>query len=449
VTPAKEGAVKSGFAKRYLVPVSVLLFSLMFLAGCTEQGKKPAWDWPRWRGPDGNGISRESEWDAAALSGGPRVSWKTDIGLGHSSVIIKDNRLYTMGQRGRQLVVCCLQADSGKEIWQSAFDGSDYTQSTPAIDDASVYALSTEGVLYCLDIRNGKLRWQKDLVAEYGTIRPFYGFAGSPVVEGDLLIITADASGMALERRTGKLVWSSEKPPKTVAADNPRFTTGVDYSTPVVYGTEGKRCALVSSWKGLSSVDVASGEVLWRYEWGLYRHYQVADPVMADDTIYISFDRTAQDPIWAYSVLLEVTEAGFTVRWKSPDLYTEITSPVVLDGFIYGCMYGPYVAESALRCIDLETGRLHWEKRFSEDPAKKSVSLMAADDRLIILTDTGTLAVAQATADAYTELSRCDVYGGNDADRRFWTAPVLCNSRIYCRNFYGDLLCIDVRQGSD
>ncbi len=84
------------------------------------------------------------------------------------------------------------------------------------------------------------------------------------------------------------------------------------------------------------------------------------------------------------------------MRWKSPDLYTEITSPVVLDGFIYGCQYGPYVGESSLRCIDLETGRLRWEKRFSEDPVKKSVSLMAADDKLIILTDTGTLAVAQA-----------------------------------------------------
>jgi outer membrane protein assembly factor BamB len=442
----KEDAVKSASGKWYLVPVSVLLLSLLFAVGCGERGSKQTYDWPRWRGPDGNGVSRESEWDPEALSGGPRVLWKNDIGLGHSSVIIKDNRLYTMGQRGGKIVVSCLQADTGKGVWQFSFDGSKPTQSTPAMDDSSVYVVSTEGVLCCLNIRSGKLRWKKDLVGEYGTILPFYGYAASPVVEGNLLILTADASGMALERQTGKLVWSSEKPPKAVPAIHPRETTGVDYSTPVVYGSEGKRYALVSSWKGLSSVHAASGEVLWRYEWGLYRSYQAADPVLVGDTVFVSFDRTAQDPIWAYSVLLEVTGAEPTVRWKSPDLYTEITSPVAVNGFIYGCQEGPYVKESSLRCIDLQTGRLRWEKRFSEDPVKKSVSLMAADDKLIILTDTGTLAVAQATSTAYSEISRCDVYEGKDADRRFWTAPILCNGRIYCRNFYGDLLCIDVRQ---
>jgi outer membrane protein assembly factor BamB len=437
--------VKSRSHKVHLVPVSMLLLLLLFVVSCTDHANKQAYDWPRWRGPDGNGVSRESDWDPEALSGGPRVLWKTDIGLGHSSVIIRDNRLYTMGQHGGETVVSCLQADTGKSVWQFAFDGSEYPQSTPAIDDLSVYVVSAEGVLCCVDKRNGKLRWEKDLVAEYGTILPFFGYAATPVVEGDLLILTADASGMALERRTGKLVWSSEKPPKTVPAFK-RDTTGVDYSTPVVYGSEGKRYALVSSWKGLSSVDAASGEMLWRYEWGLYRSYQAADPVLVGNTVFVSFDMTAQDPIWAYSVLLEVTGAEPTVRWKSPDLYTEITSPVIVDGFIYGCQEGPYVGGSFLRCIDLETGRLRWEKRFSEDPVKKSVSLMAADDKLIILTDTGTLAVARADAAAYTEISRCDVYEGEDADRRFWTAPILSNGRIYCRNFYGDLLCIDVRQ---
>ena len=199
----------------------------------------------------------------------------------------------------------------------------------------------------------------------YGTIRPFCGFAGSPVIDGDLPILTADAPGMARERRTGKLVWSSEKRPKTVAADNPRHTTGVDYSTPVVYGSEGIRRALVSGGKGLSSVDAASGEVLWRYEGGPCHDYQVADPVLVDNAVFESFDRTARDPIWAYSVLLEIAEAGFTVRLKSPDLYIGITSPVVLDGFISGCQAGPYYSESSLRGIDHETGRLRWEKRCS------------------------------------------------------------------------------------
>lgn len=438
--------MKSQSMMACLVAAAALALSLAGLIACTTGSAGEAYDWPRWRGPAGNGISEESGWHPGALAGGPRLLWKAAIGMGHSNVVIKDGLLYTMGRRERETVVCCLQADTGETVWESAFPSKDAPQSTPAIDDSSVYAQDIDGALWCLNIRNGKLRWQKDLVAEYGTTRPYYGFAASPVVEGDLLILTADASGMAVNRKTGSLVWSSEKPPKKIEARWPRETTGIDYCTPVIYDWRGRRCALISSWKGLSSVDVVSGEVLWRYDWGLYRSYQAADPVLVDDAVYVPFDATAAEKsVLQYSVLLEIGEAGPTVRWRCPDLHTEITNPVVVDGFIYGCLEGPYVVDSDLRCVDLDSGQLRWAKSFSDSRAKKSVSLMAAGGKLIILTDTGILAIAEATPEAYTEISSCDLYLGEKTVRQFWTPPVLCNGRIYCRNYVGHLLCVDVR----
>ena len=321
-----------------------------------------------------------------------------------------------MSRRECETVVCCLQADTGETIWGSAFPNKDAPQSPPAIDDSSSYAQDIDGALWCVSIRNGKLLWQKDLVAEYGTTRPYYGFAASPVVEGDLLILTAAASGMAVNRKTGSLVWSGEKPPKKTEARWPRGTTGIDYCTPVIYDWRGGRCALISSWKGLCSVDVVSGEVLWRYDWGLHRSYQAADPVLVDDAVYVPFDATAAEKsVLQYSVLLEIGEAG------------------------------PTLSTVPCAAVDLQSGQLRWAKSFSGSRAKKSVSLMAAGGKLIILTDTGILAIAEATPEAYTEISSCDLYLGEKTFRQFWTPPVLCNGRVYCRNDVGHLLCVDVR----
>jgi outer membrane protein assembly factor BamB len=91
--------------------------------------------------------------------------------------------------------VYCLNAETGKEIWKSSFETSDELRSTPAIDGESVYAFSTEGVLLCLKSKNGRLIWKKDLVKEYDVVTPYYGFAASPAVEDDPLILTANTSG--------------------------------------------------------------------------------------------------------------------------------------------------------------------------------------------------------------------------------------------------------------
>jgi outer membrane protein assembly factor BamB len=221
-------------------------------------------DWPRWRGLNGDGISMETDWDPKALAGGLKILWKAGVGMGHSNVAIKDNRLYTMGMRKRELHVYCLDAETGEEIWRYLIEDYYDPQSTPTIDDKYVYALSRNGILLCLKAKNGKLRWKKDLVSEYEVVIPYYGFAGSPVIEGDLLILTANTSGIALNKKTGERIWGSDKPP-----DNLRMPagTGPHYATPVVYDYEGKRYAVISSYIGLHAVDVETGKVFWLYEW--------------------------------------------------------------------------------------------------------------------------------------------------------------------------------------
>jgi len=124
--------------------------------------------WPRFRGPTGDGISRESDCDPEALAGGPRLLWRTDVGRGLSNVVIKNNRLYIIGSKPEGTVeVLCLDAETGAKIWQHSLDEPQPPYSTPTLDGKYVYVLSHNGILLCLRAKNEKIQWKKDIVNEF------------------------------------------------------------------------------------------------------------------------------------------------------------------------------------------------------------------------------------------------------------------------------------------
>ena len=419
--------------RRSLASICLILTALIFLlilGNCGIVTKGEQLDWPRWRGPNGDGISNETNWDPEALAGGPKILWKVDVWMGYSNVAIKDNRLYTMGIKG----VYCLNAETGEEIWQYSFKSPQGPQSTPTIDGKYVYALTRKGILLCLKAKNGKLRWKKDLVSEYDIVKPFYEFAASPVIEGDLIILTANTSGIALDKKTGKMVWDSNKPPEKIRSLHSE-TTGADYSTPVIYDYGGKRYAVLSSYEGIHSVEVETGKVLWLYEWELYSGAQIADPLIFNNKVFI----TEYDDIGG-CVLLDIKGEEPKVLWKNLNMFSEISSHVIIDGYIYGCEGGPDAGFSSLRCLDVETGEVMWEEDFKRRP----ISLIAADGKLIILAEDGTLHIAEATPSSYKEISSGDVLGGERKYERFWTPPVLYKGKIYCRDWSRFLICVDV-----
>lgn len=405
----------------YFSAVVIILISLFFLSCGVKEAE---FDWPRWRGPNGDGISLETDWNPEALEEGPKILWKAKVGMGDSNVVIKDNRLYAAGITRDGIAVVCLNASTGKEIWQTVFEGAKYIHSTPVTDGKFVYAISSDAILLCLQAKNGKLYWTKDLIAECGLVKPFYGYNASPIVEGDLLILTANTSGLALHKKTGEKVWDSKKPP------GKKFC---DYSTPVMYDYKGKRYTVLSSDEGIHGVDIETGQVLWLYEWE-YIKRQVADPLVFDDKVFIA------KYAGLGSILIDIEGGVAKVTWKNKNLSSDIASPVKIDGYIYGIEGGPEVFHSSVRCLSVTTGELMWEEKLG----KETASLIGAGDKLIILADTGTLHIAEATPRSYKEISSCDLISDKRESTRFWTHPVLCNSKIYCKGSSGILVCIDV-----
>lgn len=401
--------------------------------------------WPRWRGPAGDGHSSEKGWNPKGLEGGPRLLWKAEVGIGYSSVAIQGARLYTVGMKGETDAVYCLDTVGGKLLWKFEYPNNyRVPQATPAADRDSVFALGWEGILVCLDRENGKLRWRRDLVADFGAAKPYYGFAGSPVVEGELVLLTADTAGLALDKATGRRVWGSEKPPGDLRGFGPYRTTGTGYSTPIVYEQKGRRRALVSSWKGICLVDLDNGSPDWLYSWAFYTAGCGGDPVVAEDGILLASDATdfSSKP---FSVLVDLKGEEPRVAWKSPELWTEFSTPVIIGGYIYAGHGGPTFRGGSLRCVELKTGRLMWQQLLNETPGNRSYSLMAADGKLIILDDLGMLYICAASPEGYREISKCSLLQDVKKPGKFWTPPVLCGGRIYCRSYAGELLCIDVR----
>lgn len=383
-------------------------------------------DWPHWRGPDFNGISKETGWTTQWPKEGPRQMWKASVGVGFSSVAVANGRLFTLGNTAETDTVWCFDAETGKEVWKHSYpcplepiyhEGG--PGSTPTVDGDKVYTVSKRGHLFCFNAADGKIVWKKDLLEELPMGRPRWGFAGSPLVEGNLIILNAGSAGTALDKATGKIAWSSG-------------TNTSGYATPVPYTTDGERAVAIFSSKSLVGVRVKDGHELWRYPWVTKWDLNVADPIITGKNLFIStMDRGC--------ALLELGAATPAWQWETKSVDNHFNGCVFLNGFFYGVTGNTDRPEKDFRCVDLAKGQVQWKY---EGLGLGSVT--AADGKLIILSERGELLVAEASAESFKPLARAQVLGG-----KCWTVPVLANGRIYCRNAQGALVCVDVRTPKD
>ena len=311
------------------------------------------------------------------------------------------------------------------------FTGGDRDpQTTPTIDGKYLYTLSVDGKVFCFKAKNGKVRWETNMVEEHGVQTPFYGFAGSPIVDGEILLMTANSSGIALNKKTGKKLWISSFPEEMDLKDE---WTGVDYTTPVLYEREGGRYAAFFSERGLQSVEVETGNHHWLYELEVDGSAIAADPLIFDNAIFLTRGYLVSE-----SILLNVSGDKPKVVWSAQDVGSAISSPIMLDGHIY-LSDGDYDNYNYLRCMDSRTGQTMWEEKM------RMASLTASDGKLLVLGEKGTLSVIKASLTSYEEISSCTIPDQKRADH-WWTPPVLFGGRIYCRSYLGDLVCIDVSE---
>ncbi|TFG45501.1 MAG: hypothetical protein E4H40_08215, partial [Candidatus Brocadiia bacterium] len=356
------------------------------------------------------------------------VLWKTGVGTGFSSMSVVNGRVYTMGNIKDTDIVYCLDAKTGKEIWKysypSPLDAKNYEggpNATPTIDGNRVYTLSKLGMAFCLNVENGSVIWSKDFNKDFGIKSPNWGLAGSPLIVDDLVIFNAGTTGIALNKMDGSLKWQ-----------NGSDESG--YATPLPFTLDGKKYLALFTAKSLAGLLAATGEVKWEFPWKTSYNVNAADPIVTGDKIFISSGYNRG------SALLKVTPDSVTQIWQNEKnaMRNQCNSSILINGYAYG-FDGQVGGKGKLTCLELETGQVKWAQ-----DGMGTGSLTAADGKLIILSEKGMLVMAEALPDAYKEISSLQILSG-----KCWTTPVIAEGRIYARNAAGDLVCVDVKSGSD
>ncbi len=377
-------------------------------------------DWPRWRGSDHTGISKETNWKHQWAGGRPKQLWKANVGTGYASMSVSQGRVFTMGHSSNKDRVVCLSLEDGKELWRheypadlkpNMYDGG--PNATPTVDGPLVYSFSKKGNLFCLEAATGKVVWEAN-VGSLGAKQPSWGFSGSPLIEGDLVIVNAGTAGAAFNKKTGARAWFNGR-------------DGAGYASPMAVDIGGKRQVLIFSAKHLLSVDPATGKGNWSTEWPTDHGVNAADPIVSGNVIFIS------SGYGQGATALDVSSGKPRRLWKNTEMKNHFNPSVLINGHLYG-IDGNTGQRPALACMDIRTGRKKWsESRVGFG------SLIASGNRLIVLNEKGELIIAQAGSDRFVPLARTQVLGG-----QCWTTPTLAHGRLLCRNSKGDLVCVDL-----
>ncbi len=375
-------------------------------------------DWPAWRGPNRDGVSTEAGWEAPAAQ--PKVLWQQSIGVGFSSVSVAGERVYAMGNADGNDTVWCLKADTGTPVWRYDYpcDKGSYpgTRMTPTVDGDMVFTLSREGHIHGLNAKTGTLVWAKHAKEDFGVKEEpaRWGLSCSPLVVGDLLVFDL-GKVLAFKKADGALAWQA-------GDDAPGF------SSPVKFKLEGKEYLTSFNVSGLVLYDLETRLEAARYPWKTRFDVNAVTPIVAGNAIFIStgYDRGC--------TLLKFDGKSLKPVYEHKEMRNHVNNCVLVDGHLYG-FDGQQGASGALKCMELETGKIKWSQK-----GLKVGALMVAGGRIVAMLDGGELLIAEASPAAFTLLTRVKVLGG-----QCWTYPVFCGNRIYCRsNEQKELICIDV-----
>ncbi len=380
-------------------------------------------DWYRWRGPDLNGISSETNWVADRIEGMPPIVWTCEVGTGFSSIVVRANRVYTLGHLDEEDIVYCFDASTGEVVWRYSYsatlDDRDFEggpTSTPTIDDDRVYVVSRAGELFCLSAEDATVRWKKQLADELDVRLPGWGCAAAPLIVGEKLLLNFGESGIALNKHSGDILWRS--------ADKE-----CGYAAPTLIPGSNPPAVVFASARAFIGVDVETGKPLWSERWLTSFNCNAADPIIDDGRMFLcsGYNRGA--------AMFEFIADKPNLVWKTKEMQNQLHSSLLYQGFLYG-IDGDMDAGARLKCMRWATGEVVW----SVDDLLPG-GLAIAADKLLLLSEAGELVVAQASPDGFSPIARGQVLQG-----KCRTVPVLSGGRVYCRSIQGQVACVDLRE---
>jgi outer membrane protein assembly factor BamB len=370
--------------------------------------------WPGFRGPGRDsiigGTRIKTDWATAP----PIQLWRRQIGPGWSSFAVRGDLIYTQEQRGEDEFVTCYRATTGLPVWAHR-DVARFWESnagagpraTPTVRGGGVYTFGATGIVNALDAGSGAVSWSRNAASDTGVKVPGWGFASSPLVTDEMVIVAAAGKLVAYDLATGK--------PRWFGPDG-----GDSYSSPHRLTIDGVTQIVLMSALGATSVAPADGKLLWKYAWP--SNTRIMQPALTADGNLLITAGDAMGGVGMRRIAVARGAAGWITeeRWTSAGLKPSFNDSVVHNGYVYG------FNGAILACIDAKDGTRKWKGgRYGNG----QLLLLSDQDLLLVVSEEGELALVKAVPDQFTEVAHFPALEG-----KTWNHPVLAGYRLIVRN---------------
>ena len=396
--------------------LGVLVFLVALSAGAPAQAQ----DWLQWGGPGRNFISDSKGLADSWPAGGPTRLWSRTLGEGHSTILAEKGKLYTMYRKGEQEVIVSLEADSGKTIWEYSYDaptkGMDYSEgfgphSTPLISGDVLYAVGALGSFHALDKRTGKVLWSHELWKQMGGRKLDRGYACSPIEFKNTIILQVGGPGQAVvafNKNDGTIAWKKQD-----------FT--VSFSSPLIIDFDGQPQLVVFAADQIVGLDPNNGDLLWTYPHRTDYGLNISTPVWCDGNLL--FCSSAYNG--GSRVLRLTRKDGKTTAeevWFNNKVRVHIGTIIRIGDYAY-CASGDF-GPSFFSAVNVKTGEVAWRDR-----SFARASSLYADGKLILLDEDGSLILATISPQNLKIIAKTQLL-----QHRAWTVPTLSGTRLYVRD---------------
>lgn len=396
-------------------------------------------DWPRWRGPEGNGHVPAGVAVPKTLPEEPKVIWRVRIGDGLASPVVSGGKVFYLDNQQDKETVHAADAATGNELWSASFDdvhkdgwSRPGPRCAPVADGERVYVQSCRGEFQCRNSTNGKLIWRTNFLTDFGAVyigekgdsvgASRHGYTGPPFIVGNRIVVgvggTSGASVVCFDKKTGRVVWKSQ-------SDVPGF------SGPLLATLAGIEHIVSFTAEAVMGLDVRSGALLWRFPVKTAFGRHATTPVIVADMVLVS---SYQVGLIALRISREGKGLKVEQAWVARESAINFASPVAVGNCLYGV--GP---TKNLFCVDVRTGKQMWSQAgfLSTSFERGYASFVVMGDNLLVLTDSGQLLLIAADPKEYREISRTQVCGAT------WCSPAYAGGKLFLRDGQ-ELLCIQL-----
>jgi outer membrane protein assembly factor BamB len=376
-------------------------------------------DYPQFLGPDRRATLTDPKLARNWSDEQPRKLWRQPIGAAWSSFAVVGRFAVTQEQRDQEELITCYEVDTGKARWvhstpvrfEETLAGIG-PRATPTIHEGKVYAMGAMGHLTCLDGATGRQLWQHDVVTRFQAIPPIWGKSCSPLIHDNKVIVSAGGTNgtslVAFDKSTGALVWKGGDDASS-------------YSSPMLITLCGVPQIVIVNAKSVASHDADNGRVIWQHPWpeddAGRATPTVAQPVaVGDDQILMTKGYGTGSALWR--IKREGERWSVEEVWRNNSLKTKFTNAVVRDGFAYA------LDEGILQCVEVDTGRRAWKRgKYGHG------QVVLVDDLLLVQSETGDIALVEASPQAFHEIARFAAISGTS-----WNPPALAGRKLLVRS---------------